>query len=107
MKGPYPLSTTTIREELDGGDTGVFALKKSRDGPIRFVGKSTDLARRLREHADEYRYFAYETQPNTTQAYQREANLFHHHGGTEDLDNPRHPARPHKQVTCPRCSIHK
>lgn len=101
----YPLNPTNIQDKVDGG-IGVYLLYRSDGGPVRYVGSSKDVAARLRDHVDEYRYFKVESHPNITQAYKREANLFHYHGGKEDLDNERHPPRPHRQVKCPRCSIH-
>lgn len=106
MKGPYPLSTDNVREKVDE-ETGVFLLRKSKQGPVRFVGKTKDLPRRLRDHADEYRYFEVEPKSDITEAYKREAALWHYHGGSDEkLDNPRHPPRPHRQIKCPMCDIH-
>lgn len=106
MKGPYPLNPTNIQENVDG-ETGVFLLYRSRDGPVRKVGSTKDLARRLRDYADDYRYFKVEPKDNITQAYKREASLYHYHGGEDGkLDNDQHPARPHKQIKCPSCGIH-
>jgi hypothetical protein len=41
--------------------------------------------------------------PNATAAYNKQVDLFHFHGGTEALDNDRHPQRPHKNVKCRHC----
>lgn len=105
MKGPYPLNSKNVSENVENGSTGVFRLYRSKGGPARFVGKSKDVARRLRDYADEYSHFEVETQDTITEAYKREAGLYHYHGD-DQLDNPRHPARPHKQIKCPNCSIH-
>lgn len=105
MKGPYPLNSKNVSENVENGSIGVFRLYRSNGGPARFVGKSRDVARRLRDYADEYSHFEVETQGTITEAYEREAGLYHHHG-EDQLDNPRHPARPHKQVRCPSCGIH-
>lgn len=105
MEGPHELTVSNVNDHVDH-DVGVYTLYRTRDGPVRFVGMSTDLAERIKDHADDYPYFEYEHHPNRTEAYEREAQLFHQHGGRDDLDNGQHPPRPHKQVTCPACGIH-
>jgi len=103
MCGRHSLTTSNVGATVDN-KIGVYKLYNSRSGPVRFVGMSTNLAKRLREHVDEYSFFEFEYQSSETAAYKREANLYHHH--KQKLDNERHPPRPHKRVTCPACSIH-
>lgn len=105
MRGPHDLTSANVSATVEN-DVGVYALFRSRDGPIRFVGMSEDLADRIRDHVDDYPYFEYEHHQSPTAAYERVAQLFHQHGGTDDLDNVQHPARPHEQVTCPACGLH-
>lgn len=105
MQGPFQLTRSNVDRRVNNR-TGVYKIYKSRSGPVRYVGMSTELADRLKDHVTDYRYFEYEYQPNSTQAYQREARLYHHHGGKQKLDNKQHPPRPHTQVKCPVCSIH-
>lgn len=87
--------------------TGVYKLYKSNGGPIRYVGSTNNLRRRLKKWAsdDSYSYFEYEFADTREQAYKREANLYHHHGKSQ-LDNDQHPKRPNQRVKCPACSIH-
>lgn len=105
MNGPHKLTRNNIDRRV-GNRIGVYKLYNSRGGPVKYVGMSSELADRLKGHVSEYSYFEYEYQSNVTAAYKREARLYHHHGGKANLDNERHPPRPHKRVTCPVCSVH-
>lgn len=105
MKGPYKLSSNNIRRRVDP-KIGVYLLRNTRRGPVKYVGMSTDLVDRLRRYLGQYSFFSYEYQPSERQAYIRETNLYHHHGGKKRLDNDRHPPRPHRQVKCQWCGIH-
>ena len=88
--------------------TGVYRLYKSQNGPVRYVGSSKSLHQRLKDWASDnkYRYFEYEFEDTIDQAYKRESALFHQFGGTEKLDNEKHPPRPTGRVKCPSCSLH-
>lgn len=105
MKGPHKLSRANVGRRVDRG-IGVYTLHNARGGPVRYVGRSTDLVERLRKYVGRYKFFRYEYQPNISEAYIRETNLYHYHGGKEVLDNKRHPRRPHKRVKCQRCGVH-
>ena len=105
MQGPYELTRSNVNRRV-GNRTGVYLLYNSRSGPVRYVGMSTELADRLKDYTGQYSYFQYEDQSNQTEAYKREAGLYHHHGGKQKLDNENHPARPHRRVKCPVCGIH-
>lgn len=106
MNGPHRLTANNIRSTIQA-NRGVYLLYNSRDGPVRYIGRATDLQDRLQDWTGEYAYFQYEYTSSQTAAYEREAGLYHHHGGDEALDNARHPARPHKQVKCPSCGLHE
>lgn len=86
--------------------TGVYKLYRSNGGPVRYVGSTNNLRRRLREWATDrsYSYFEYEFADTREQAYKREANLYHYYG--DQLENAQHPPRPTQRVKCPACSIH-
>lgn len=105
MKGPFKLTSSNIGKRVENR-TGVYKLYNSREGPVRYIGMSTDLKDRLRDHCGDYSYFEYEYQPNRTEAYKREVRIYHYHGGKKGLNNDNHPPRPHQRVTCPKCSIH-
>lgn len=85
---------------------GTYVLYHSRKGPPRYVGRSGDLRDRILDYVDDYQVFTFEYHPNITEAYQHEVNLYHDHGGKEELDNTRHPQRPHTNVKCHRCDVH-
>lgn len=105
MQGKYSLTNSNINRKVDNR-IGVYKLYNSRSGPVRYVGMSTELVNRLKGHTDDYNYFEFEYQPNESDAYRREARLYHHHGGKQKLDNEKHPPRPHQRVKCPVCGIH-
>lgn len=105
MKGPHRLTANNVHDTVQP-QRGVYLLYNSRDGPVRYIGRASDLRDRLQDWVDRYAYFRYEYKSSQTAAYEREAGLYHHHGGKKTLDNERHPARPHQQVTCPSCGLH-
>lgn len=80
-------------------------LYNSRNGPVKYVGMSTELETRLRAWTEEYRFFVYEYQPSVAEAYRRETGLYHYHGGKDDLDNDIHPPVPDgTNLECSVCS---
>jgi hypothetical protein len=105
MQGPHSLTSSNVDKKVDDR-IGVYRLYNSRRGPVRYVGMSTDLASRLKQWTGEYEYFEYGYHSSKAAAYRSEATLYHRHGGKEELDNDKHPPRPHRQVKCPVCGIH-
>lgn len=87
---------------------GVYRLYNSRNGPVRYVGSTESLRQRLTHWASTstYSHFEYEFEESIEQAYKREAALYHHYGGKQQLDNEKHPPRPNRRVKCPSCSLH-
>lgn len=106
MAGDHSLTSSNVDSHVDNR-IGVYKLYNSREGPLRYVGMSKNLNERLKDHVGDYSHFEHEYQPNETEAYERQARIYHHHGGTDDLDNGTHPQRPHRQVVCPVCSVHE
>ena len=102
----YSLTRRAVHQKAPK-QIGVYKLYKSRNGPIRYVGSSNNLRKRLLDWAsrNSYQYFEYEYADTRDKAYKREANLYHHYGKSQ-LDNDRHPPRPNKRVKCPACGIH-
>lgn len=101
----YRLSEDVINR-FSEGIIGNYALYISRNNQyyVAYIGRSTDLKRRLREHLGErYSYFAYCFQNNERDAYKEECRLFHLYGGTEKLDNDIHPAKYDGRSHCPYC----
>lgn len=85
---------------------GVYMLYNSREGPPRYVGRSKEIRSRLLDYVDDYRFFWFDHMPNATEAYKKQVELYHHNGETDDLDNERHPRRPHTNVKCYHCDVH-
>ena len=106
MNGPHSLTNSNIDRQVSNR-IGVYKLFNTYDGPVRYVGKSEDLARRLKGWTDEYEFFEFEYKDTIDEAYRSESALFHRHGGTDDLDNDIHPPLPDgSSETCPVCNIH-
>lgn len=101
----YPLELRVIQRVVTRPSPGVYTLRRTPDGPVRYVGRSdVDLAERLRRHAREaeYSYFEFEYAPSARAAFEAECALFHRHEST--LENAIHPARPPgTDWHCPRC----
>lgn len=110
MEGPYLLSYAEIDERVTRTSPGVYELSVSKGGPVRYVGRSDDdLNGRLKQWVgSKYNYFSFEYCSSPKAAFEKECTLFHYHGGTEKLDNDRHPDRPAgTNWQCPACSIFK
>lgn len=105
MATRHTLSKSNVRSKVED-EIGTYQLYDSRGGPARYVGRSKELRSRLLDYVLEYRFFTFDYHPNITEAYEREVNLFHNKGGTDKLDNDRHPRRPHTNVKCHRCGVH-
>lgn len=104
MAGPFSLTRTAVKRHAWPDWKGVYKLTKSRNGPVRYVGRSdNDVQARLLDHVrdGEYRYFTVEHKDSTKEAWLREAHLYHYH--RDDLDNKRHPAPP-EGMSCPKCT---
>lgn len=84
----------------------MYRLYKSRNGPVRHVGMSTELASRLQQWTGQYEYFEYGYHSSEAAAFRSEATLYHRQDGKGYLDNERHPPQHHRQVSCPVCDIH-
>lgn len=104
MEGPHTLTRSNVDRRVSEGRNGVYKLKNSWNGPIRYVGRSDGerLASRIKNWTGHYRVFEYDYERNPTEAFKRECGLWHYHSDT--LNNQEHPSRPHKRVTCPVCN---
>jgi hypothetical protein len=105
MPSPHTLAGDNVRRTVED-DLGVYVLYDDRDGPRKYVGRSSDLRSRILDHAESYGFLSYEPHPNQTEAYEVEVEAYHEAGGKERLDNDRHPQRPHKNVKCHLCDVH-
>jgi hypothetical protein len=107
LSGPYPLTTVGVDGAVTSKSPGVYALGKFENATfyIHYVGRSDDdVGARLKQHVKEWYpqfKFAYATSPKD--AFEKECELFHDFGGS---NNPNHPSRPAGTTwRCPRCKI--
>lgn len=102
MATKHRLSRANVRRHAPSS-LGVYKLYNSRTGPVRYVGRSSNLQDRLLDWASKsnYGYFVSESMNSLREAWRREVNLYHQNIDT--VDNERHPAAP-EGMTCHRCS---
>lgn len=103
MSNQHTLSRSSVKTYARSGALGVYKLFRSRGGPVRYVGRSGDVQRRLLEWARDSNYatFSVEYYDDLRETWRREVNLFHYH--EDALDNEIHPRAP-EGMTCHRCS---
>ena len=73
---------------------------------VTYVGRSTDLNRRLKEHlSDKERYiwFWYSLSDSDYEAYLQECKDYHNYGKVHTLNNSVHPAKVVSTNKCPVC----
>ena len=107
MAGWFPLSEAAVWQHTRRGWPGTYRLRRSPDGPVRYVGRSdSSVRRRLLQHAREgdYSYFFVQHFRTPVQAFWRECTLYHYHIRT--IENERHPGQPKRHTgPCPKCNI--
>lgn len=106
MARSHRLTRNSVKKYARSGAKGVYQLRRSRTGPVRYVGRSdTDVQRRLLEQVrqTDYSYFTVEHKGSSRRAWKREAHLYHYH--RDDLDNDAHPTPP-AGMSCPKCSAY-
>lgn len=113
FQGVYALKAATIDNAVTKTSAGAYVLTK-RDPKdaftVNYVGRSdTDLNARLKSWAagsNSYTHFKAGYCSSPKAAFEKECHLFHDFGGTKDLDNSVHPARPNNtNWACPVCTI--
>ena len=96
MVGPFALDASTIDALPE--KQGYYLLADRHRGTfvVKYVGRTDDriLADRLDEHIGNDSYFYYDLAGYELDAFLRECEEFHRYGGTRNLDNGVHPARP-------------
>jgi hypothetical protein len=108
--GSHPLTTEGIDAAVVGVGPGAYALGR-QDGNtfyVDYVGRSdTDLKARLKNWTDtNHTHFKYGFFDSPQLAFNKECSLFHDFGGTENLQNEIHPARPNGSGwKCARCNV--
>ena len=106
LHGPHNLNADTI-DAYVGTSIGTYALGYVSDGGtfiVNYTGRSdTDLNDRLKDWIGNYKSFKYGHYSTAKAAYECECRIFHDFGGTAQLDNSVHPARPKgTDWKCPR-----
>ena len=103
MASVHSLSATSVERHAKRGSRGVYKLFNSRGGPVRYVGRSENVHRRLKqwERESDYGFFSVEHISDLEDAWKREVNLYHQNIST--VDNEIHPRSP-EGMACHRCS---
>lgn len=111
LRGGYQFTTEVIDREVPVGVVGNYLLSEGLRSAenrlvVTYVGRSTDLNRRLKEHlADKERYvwFWYATAKSEYEAYLQECEDYHTYGLVHTLNNAIHPAGVNSENRCPIC----
>jgi hypothetical protein len=104
LRGPFPLSNTSIDNNVTYRAPGAYALGNSQaDGfHISYVGRSdTDVNDRLKKHVGHYVQFKYEYCSSPKAAFEKECNLYHDFTPPDNIIHPDRPAG--SDWKCPRC----
>ena len=110
IAGPYRLTPQKITEVVTEISPGNYTLGRVREDrfQVLYVGRADeDLAKQLHswaKHNSRYGAFVFTYALTAKAAFYKECEDFHDFGGTEGLENARHPERPAKtDWLCPRC----
>ncbi len=106
LSGPYPLTQTVLRDNLQRRTPGVFVVGDFDGGVITRIGRlgrsDHDLAADLHRLVGRWAGFLFQSAASATEAYQLECLLFHE---VRRLDLP-HPVRPRgTDLVCATCGI--
>lgn len=91
-----------LYEESVEDEPGVYLFYRTREGPVRYVGRAdTSLRRRIAGRP--YTYFRYKHADDEVEAYYWECRYFHQFRDT--IENERHPRKPdgYYDLECPIC----
>ena len=112
MQGPYDFSSSEIDRVVTKTSPGNYGLGSSSEDRktfyVRYVGRSDsnvnqELEARLTLRYAEFK-FSYATSARL--AFEKECRNYHDFGGSEELDNKVHPARPaNSDWKCPVCNV--
>ena len=106
IEGPFPLTDTSIDEQVTDTSPGVFTLDD--DDTVRFhvvfVGRSDrDVNNQLHVYVGKYKRFKFAYCLSAQTAFEKECELFH---DFDPRDNVNHPARPGDSGwKCRRCAL--
>ncbi|HEB85683.1 MAG TPA: hypothetical protein ENI68_01505 [Gammaproteobacteria bacterium] len=110
MEGPFPLNDAEIDRQVTRKSPGNYGLGYTKDNGtfiVEYVGRSDDdVNNRLHDWTGKkYKKFKYSYAANAKEAYEKECRNYHDFGGSDDLDNDIHPARPSgTSLKCPVCN---
>jgi hypothetical protein len=111
MKGPYDLTTQKIDEIITQTSAGNYALGYVSDSTfyVKYVGRSDDdVNERLKKWVgkkSKYKKFKISLATSPKVAFEKECKNYHDFGGSEKLDNEKHPERPdNADWKCPMCN---
>jgi hypothetical protein len=110
MQGPHDFGADKIDEVVTRTSAGNYALGDLENSTfiVRYVGRSdSDVNKELKSKLDS-KYskfkFSYATSPKA--AFEKECQNYHDFGGSENLDNKVHPAKPAgMNWKCPVCGM--
>jgi len=121
---PHILTIEKIDEVVTEKSAGYYALGYAPDGlfVVRYVGRSdNDVNDRLKKWVEKtkleswklwsgkgkkYTHFVFGYAASAKEAFEQECRNYHHFGGSEKLDNEKHPERPYlANWKCPECDI--
>ncbi len=109
MKGPFPLESKEVDDQVSKKSAGNYALGKEREkGNFipKYVGRSdTNVNARIKDHVDsEYPLFKFSYAESSKEAFKKECKNYHDF--VKNLDNDIHPDRPDgKDWKCPVCNV--
>jgi len=112
MKGPYELSDKEIERNVTRISPGNYALGHVSNSTfyVSYVGRSDDDVKgRLKKWVGvkgKYTHFKYSYATSPKAAFEKECKNYHDFGGSNELDNDKHPQRPAGTGwKCPFCNI--
>ena len=109
MLGPAKLSSDNIDNFIKACSPGNYALGyiEGKAFIVKYVGRSDhDLNEELKNMVGYYPHFKWSYASSVKAAFDKECQNYHDFGGSEDLDNDSHPARPDGEyLICEICGL--
>ncbi len=110
MSGPYDFTSAKIDAEVTRTSAGNYALGHMDNETfiVKYVGRSdSDVNAELKKRLNaKYKKFKFSYAASAKEAFEKECQNYHDFGGSAQLDNEIHPARPAgKDWKCPVCNI--
>lgn len=114
LKGGFQLIEDVIDKEIPVVSVGNYLLSEGLRSAsnrliVTYVGRSTDLNRRLKEHIQQdkehYVWFWYRLAASEHEAYLQECRDYHDYSAVHALNNEIHPAKILESDKCPVCGM--